>query len=84
MIHRGISVSLQKVLPKFIPRIEAEVDALLDCKLRVYVQTSYFTYFTYHTFLKDLVLRVRLKGDGKAPDTDRHDLFLRLALGSLF
>ena len=38
MIHRGIGVSLQKILPKMIPRSSADVDALLDCKLRVYVK----------------------------------------------
>ena len=37
MIHRGIGLSLQKILPRFVPRSDAEVDALLDCKLRVYV-----------------------------------------------
>ncbi len=37
MIHRGIGLSLQKILPKFIPRNDEEVDALLNCKLRVYV-----------------------------------------------
>ena len=35
MIHRGISTSLQRVLPKYIPRTEADVDQLLDCKVRM-------------------------------------------------
>ena len=50
MIHRGIGVSLQKILPKMIPRSNAEVDALLDCKLRVYVQSSYFAYHAYLSY----------------------------------
>ena len=37
MIHRAIGIHLQKILPKLAPRTDAEVDALLDCKLRVYV-----------------------------------------------
>jgi hypothetical protein len=35
MIHRGISTSLQRVLPKYIPRTEADVDELLGCKVRM-------------------------------------------------
>lgn len=37
MIHRAIGIHLQKILPKLVPKTDAEVDALLDCKLRVYV-----------------------------------------------
>jgi hypothetical protein len=37
MIHRGIGVTLQKLMPKLVPRNDKDVDALLDCKLRVYV-----------------------------------------------
>ncbi len=36
MIHRGIGLSLQKILPKFVLRNDDEVDALLNCKLSVY------------------------------------------------
>ena len=35
MIHRAIGVSLQRILPKFLPRSDADVDELLSCKLRV-------------------------------------------------
>jgi hypothetical protein len=35
MIHRAIGVSLQRILPKFLPRTEADIDELLSCKLRV-------------------------------------------------
>ena len=37
MIHRGIGSTLQKLMPKLVPRNDKDVDALLDCKLRVYV-----------------------------------------------
>ena len=37
MIHRAIGIHLQKILPRFVHRTDAEVDAMLDCKLRVYV-----------------------------------------------
>jgi hypothetical protein len=37
MIHRAIGIHLQKILPKLVPNTDAEVDELLDCKLRVYV-----------------------------------------------
>jgi hypothetical protein len=37
MIHRAIGIHLQKTLPKLVPKTDAEVDALLECKLRVYV-----------------------------------------------
>jgi hypothetical protein len=37
MIHCAIGIHLQKILPRFVPRTDAEVDALLDCKLSVYV-----------------------------------------------
>jgi hypothetical protein len=35
MIHRGIGCALQKIMPKLVPRNDKDVDALLDCKLRV-------------------------------------------------
>ena len=35
MIHNAIGIELQKILPKFVPRNDKEVDTLLDCKLRV-------------------------------------------------
>ena len=35
MIHNAIGIELQKILPKFVPRNAKEVDALLDCKIRV-------------------------------------------------
>ncbi len=35
MIHRAIGVSLQRILPKFLPRSDADIDELLSCKLRV-------------------------------------------------
>ena len=37
MIRRAIGIHLQKILPKLVPKTDAEADALLDCKLRVYV-----------------------------------------------
>ncbi len=40
MIYRGIGLFLQKILPKFVPRKVEEVDALLNCRLRVYVLHS--------------------------------------------
>jgi hypothetical protein len=46
MIHRAIGIHLQKILPKFVPKTDAEVDALLDCKLSVYV-VHIFAYFAY-------------------------------------
>ncbi len=37
MIHRAIGINIQKILPRFVPRTDFAVDALRDCKLRVYV-----------------------------------------------
>ncbi len=39
IIHRAIGIHLQNILARFVPSTDAEVtvDALLDCKLRVYV-----------------------------------------------
>ncbi len=37
IIHRAIGIHLQKILPRFVPKTDSEVDALLDCKLSVYV-----------------------------------------------
>ncbi len=37
MIHRAIGIHLQKILPKLVPKTDAELNALLHCKLRVYV-----------------------------------------------
>ena len=51
MIHRGIGATLQKLMPKLVPRNDKDVDALLDCKLRVYVSYyAYFAYFAYFVF----------------------------------
>ena len=47
MIHRGIGLTLQKILPKFLPRSDDDVDALLDCKLRVYVHRACIFYIFY-------------------------------------
>jgi hypothetical protein len=35
--ERAIGIHLQNILPKLVPKTDAEVDELLDCKLRVYV-----------------------------------------------
>ena len=37
MIHRGIGSTLQKIMPKLVPRNDKDVDALLNCKLHVNV-----------------------------------------------
>ncbi len=37
MIHCAIGIHLQKILPRLVPRTDAEVDVLLDCKFHVYV-----------------------------------------------
>ena len=67
MIHRGISVSLQKLLPKYVPKTEAEVNDLLDCELRVQVHSSYFTYFAYSTYLKCFFLACQVKTGRRDP-----------------
>ena len=62
MIHRGIGNSLQKILPKFIPRNDTDVDALLDCKLRVYVLHILHILYILHISNFECV---RLKKNGK-------------------
>jgi hypothetical protein len=37
LFHDSSCIHLQKILPRFVPRTDAEVDVLLGCKLRVYV-----------------------------------------------
>jgi hypothetical protein len=44
MLYNGIGDSPQKILPKILSRSDAEVDALLDCKLRVYAKFAYYAY----------------------------------------
>lgn len=76
MIHRGIGVSLQKILPKMIPRSCADVDALLDCRLRVYVESSDFAYFAYLSYFAfDFVCQIQTGWRGhKGNSFDRHRL----------
>ena len=66
MIHHGIGLSLQKILPRFISRSDAEVDVLLDCKLRVY--DLHIVYVLHVVYIWNNILnveRVRLKKNGK-------------------
>ncbi len=51
MIHRAIGIYLQKILPKLVPKTDAEVDALLDCKLRVYVVHILHIWYILHIFI---------------------------------
>ncbi len=37
IIHSAIGIHLQKILPRFVPKTDSEVDALLDCTLHVHV-----------------------------------------------
>ncbi len=55
MLHRGISTSLQRVLPKYIPRTEADVDELLGCKVfryKFFIFSIFFIFFIFwcHVF----------------------------------
>ena len=56
MIHRAIGIHLQKILPELVPRTDAEVDALLDCKLRVYVLHILHIVHILHILHKILIM----------------------------
>jgi hypothetical protein len=54
MIHSAIGIHLHKILPRFVPRTEVEVDALLDCKLSGYVLHILHIWY----ILQNLILNV--------------------------
>jgi hypothetical protein len=47
IIHSAIGIHLQKILPRFVPKTDSEVDALLDCNLKLRVYVPYLIYFGY-------------------------------------
>jgi hypothetical protein len=54
MIHE-VGKSLSQLIPKFPPTTEAEVDALMDMKIRVSANLAHLLHIQYLVFLVHLV-----------------------------